>query len=620
MAEAEAQSERTSSREPARPSGGGGLITGEPGAVVNPLLALHRVAGNQAVQRQIQTGRLPMGLILGQPGTLGNQAIQRLLRDTGLQAQPTITATEEQDEPEAEAEVAQATAALPPPVSVEQPDRQAEGDPQPTQAAEEAPPVQAEASGGQATTGGVAGAPIQRLMSYKEFMKLTQQSYTINFWDSKKKLAKKEARYQSRWGSVTFETMNEELDKQGLNRIKHEGINKAFETYEAEKTLANLIKLQDSITYWQTFNFRALQNPKSNEAKLNVALNKVLAEVRKDVAAQTSELGDVPARPATAAPGPKPGAVAGPMGMPGFLFEVGVALGYYKDNLAGNPGAVFVLELLYERLNEGNLKEAQKAIGMLETMKLPGFSLIRSLFLAHFADKAQLGDVVGTQAKSGELTPEEKEALENYTRSSSAPNAALRAVDLTADTTSAALKYRPLVSALSKLPTYTGVAYRGQSPFSGIDDVWRPGAVIADLAFTSSSSSLQGVEYYLYGGGALTTGSKSYYSVIRAKTAVYIADKSTIRSEAEVLFKPGTRFRIKAVWQHIKGRVPRSAPHEVKSVLLRVGDLKTEGGFDKKAWDEKRRVHMLLSPDGEDLGPFEDQIISPVKVFEMDEI
>ena len=52
----------------------------------NPLLALQRSVGNQAVQRQLRQGSLSPRLIVGQQHTLGNQAVQRLLRSQTAQA------------------------------------------------------------------------------------------------------------------------------------------------------------------------------------------------------------------------------------------------------------------------------------------------------------------------------------------------------------------------------------------------------------------------------------------------------------------------------------------------------------------------------------------------------
>lgn len=57
--------------------------TGRAPAAPAPGPAEQPVAGNQAVQRQLQAGALPLGLIAGGRAALGNQAVQRLLTARG---------------------------------------------------------------------------------------------------------------------------------------------------------------------------------------------------------------------------------------------------------------------------------------------------------------------------------------------------------------------------------------------------------------------------------------------------------------------------------------------------------------------------------------------------------
>jgi hypothetical protein len=61
-------------------------------APINPVLAMQRTAGNQAVQRRIHAGGVPARAIVGQHAALGNQAVQRLLRRQAVGAEHAVDA------------------------------------------------------------------------------------------------------------------------------------------------------------------------------------------------------------------------------------------------------------------------------------------------------------------------------------------------------------------------------------------------------------------------------------------------------------------------------------------------------------------------------------------------
>jgi hypothetical protein len=104
----------------------------------NPILALQRAMGNQAVQRLIRANGLPPRAIAGQHATLGNHAVQRLLQRRAGQATHAVDEPGDQDGHAAEqtaesvAGMAESAAAGPLPVIGAEP---AIGDRAPTEAA-----------------------------------------------------------------------------------------------------------------------------------------------------------------------------------------------------------------------------------------------------------------------------------------------------------------------------------------------------------------------------------------------------------------------------------------------------------------------------------------------------
>lgn len=89
------------------------------------------------------------------------------------------------------------------------------------------------------------------------------------------------------------------------------------------------------------------------------------------------------------------------------------------------------------------------------------------------------------------------------------------------------------------------------------------------------------LEGAIYGGtsGSQGLGSLSTFMLIHAKTAAVMGGAVPILHETEVLFRPGTRFMVNAIWTATAGRVPADAPPEAQMILHRLGPAKA--GVDR---------------------------------------
>ncbi|RIQ26858.1 ADP-ribosyltransferase domain-containing protein [Jiangella rhizosphaerae] len=94
------------------------------------------------------------------------------------------------------------------------------------------------------------------------------------------------------------------------------------------------------------------------------------------------------------------------------------------------------------------------------------------------------------------------------------------------------------VAGLAALPRFTGVAYRGTSLPDPQLPRWRPGVIVADRGFASASASVSVAEAFRGGGNALIA--------IVGRSGADIRALSSFAHEAEVLYPPGTRFRVVA--------------------------------------------------------------------------
>ena len=99
------------------------------------------------------------------------------------------------------------------------------------------------------------------------------------------------------------------------------------------------------------------------------------------------------------------------------------------------------------------------------------------------------------------------------------------------------------VAGLAALPRFDGVSYRGTTLPAADLPRWRPGVVVADRGFASSSASAPVAEAFRRGGNAFIT--------IAGRSGADIRSLSYFSHEAEVLFAPGTRFRVVGrSWDH----------------------------------------------------------------------
>ncbi len=102
-------------------------------------------------------------------------------------------------------------------------------------------------------------------------------------------------------------------------------------------------------------------------------------------------------------------------------------------------------------------------------------------------------------------------------------------------------KTRSLVSALNSLPPYEGLVYRHDTDFPGFKELNQVGGIVSDMSFTSSSReaySLKKIE-----------NPPDILNVIQSKTGRFIKpgsyySNSLAEDENEVLFKPGTQFKV----------------------------------------------------------------------------
>jgi hypothetical protein len=367
---------------------------------------------------------------------------------------------------------------------------------------------------------------------------------------------------------------------------------KKYELYEENPSIETITELFDTITYWE-----ALNNANSGQKwypKAIQYLKELKGRIGKEVQAETEKQfgtkADIKNLEQTAklrtAKDQESSAI-----MPGFMKEIGVAPRYFAQHLKDFPDRINGLKAFYDALKGGDLKAAESAYTNIGS--IPGMYLIKPLVVHRFASEAGLGGTVGTKSKKGEeLSKAEKQAIVTYSGQAYLPiNAQLRASLQRPDSAFELEAFEKFwqersakkvhsetmataVSGMNKLPPYKGIAYRGLvTQPKGYFDVIQPGAMIVDLAFQSASPSLRGVEDFLYN----QYGSKHVYFMIHAKSAVNIMQFSKTATEGEVLFKPGTKFQVKAVWHHVQGKVPTNAPPEAQMILHSRTEHKTLG-------------------------------------------
>jgi len=138
-----------------------------------------------------------------------------------------------------------------------------------------------------------------------------------------------------------------------------------------------------------------------------------------------------------------------------------------------------------------------------------------------------------------ELTEVEASAITTYTGSAYKQlNNSLRDGKYAGDTALQAY-VEAAQHGLAKMPKYQGISSRGmsfgQEELKKVLATYRKGAVIEDSAFVSTS----------YDEQAAFSG--NVYMRVNGKTGVNVSQYSKYQGEREVLFMPGTRFRIDEV-------------------------------------------------------------------------
>lgn len=129
------------------------------------------------------------------------------------------------------------------------------------------------------------------------------------------------------------------------------------------------------------------------------------------------------------------------------------------------------------------------------------------------------------------LTPEEHEAVRDYTDEGFRPiNRSLR--DEQFSTPELQARAERLSQALTKFPAHEGPVYRGADLDPSVLAKYRPGLIVREDAFTSTSTTRP------FEGN-------TQYSIM-SKTGRDIHDSSAYSPENEVLFDKGTRFAVLA--------------------------------------------------------------------------
>lgn len=138
------------------------------------------------------------------------------------------------------------------------------------------------------------------------------------------------------------------------------------------------------------------------------------------------------------------------------------------------------------------------------------------------------------------LTVDEVLAIHYYTTVQGVEkmNGHLRDPDSTPEADREAIEKRiaAAASGLAKLPQVPGTTFRGTNLPDHVLRNWRQGEVVSDPAFTSTSVDDGVAEGFRKGGNAFVT--------IAGRTGVDVSQLSYFGLESEILFLPGTRFRV----------------------------------------------------------------------------
>lgn len=234
------------------------------------------------------------------------------------------------------------------------------------------------------------------------------------------------------------------------------------------------------------------------------------------------------------------------------------------------------------------LMYVEGAFADLEATSLTSVYMLKAIIYSRFG--IVMDNVLGTdrdQAIGQPLTKQEEEAIRTYSGGAySAINKEAREAKAGKDSTSQTGVHGStmelLVSGLNKLPKYEGMAYRGLlKPPPGFEQYATEGGETADLGFSSASPALSVVYDFFE---AYPNNPSNTIFMMKCKTASNIINYSVNPQEGEILFRPGTRFRIDRIWTHdANGNIPDDAPAEVKMILHARGEARNRVGekFDK---------------------------------------
>ncbi|PZF84975.1 ADP-ribosyltransferase domain-containing protein [Jiangella anatolica] len=172
-------------------------------------------------------------------------------------------------------------------------------------------------------------------------------------------------------------------------------------------------------------------------------------------------------------------------------------------------------------------------------------------------------EVLLRRPRDGPLAAAQREALRHYTTVAGVTelNRYLRDPASTPEPRRAELRRLAgdAIAGLAALPRFTGVAYRGTTLPAEQLERWRPGVVVADRGFASASASAAVAHAFRAGGNTFLT--------IVGRSGADIRRLSLYEHEAEVLYPPGTRFRVldrswddeRGCWSFLLEEVPRCA-------------------------------------------------------------
>jgi len=412
-----------------------------------------------------------------------------------------------------------------------------------------------------------------------------------------------------------------------------------YMAYDATPTIPNMVKLHHKIDQWLVmyWNHESVRNAGLRTPDVQALLDGLKASIERNIASENAQNGADGSNAVDVTlgkKGKKPKRI-------GFFDEVGAPIAWYAKLTSEQ---VKLCKALYEALQDKNQgKNSKKAQALpiimtsLNAQNIPGFALIKGLFLTAFpvaagianvvnnayvadaatkenayasnillaatpltaaqiANEEYVADVQGTRdtleenlggkTVSKNLTRAELYALIDYTGGDfTRSNAVLRGNEATtpddvhkktqADRDLS--KNELIVSALNKLPIYSGMAYRMMNAFADFDAAVHPGGMFSDLAFMSASMTAEGAEKGGASGGAAKPGALEVYMIIHTKSARQVTMLSALSHETEVLFRPGVRFKVDAIWEHVNGQVPKTAPSEAQMILYRNGPVKVKG-------------------------------------------